>query len=213
MSDTVTAALISGAVGIVVGLLPLAYLVRKDHKEKEERLRADAERELEQGRERLATVAKTYLALLGKVMALLDVLRVDAPNADDLLKHVSEANAELQGFSQGDLLVTFGAQSPVVWADRACRRIVGKALDLAHAARVSNFTGESADETQRKIRELTSMRSTTEGRVISCDGRRKRRSSGGQNRSQALKRRATWLTTYRASLAWTGIPPQAPPDN
>jgi hypothetical protein len=180
MSDTLTAALISAGVGLVVGLVPFLYRWKKDREEARERARetgrlaraeaerrqaekrreqerktSEARRELEQQRERRATVAKTYLALLGNVMALLDVLRVDAVNADDLLKHVSEANAELQGFAQGDLVVTFGAQSPVVWADRACRQIIRKALDLAHNARANHHEGERAVQTQNEIRTLT----------------------------------------------------------
>ena len=180
MRDRVTAALISAGVGLVVGLAPFVYRVKKDREQarertleavrlaeaeaerrqaderrEQERKDSEARRELEQQRERRATVAKTYLALLGNVMALLDVLRVDAVNADDLLKHVSEANAELQGFAQGDLVVTFGAQSPVVWADRACRQIIRKALDLAHTARADHQEGERAVQTQNEICMLT----------------------------------------------------------
>ena len=100
-------------------------------------------------------MAGTYLAQLGTVMALLDVLRVDAANADDLLKQASKANAELQGYAQGKLLVTFGVESPVVWADMACRRILRRAVDIAHNARAEHRQDERAVATQSEIRALT----------------------------------------------------------
>jgi len=150
MSDTLLAALISGGVGLVAGLVPFWYLVRKDR----EARKAEEVREVERQREQRASVAKTYLAFLGKVLALLGVLRVDAANADDLLEQLSEANAELQGWAQGELLGTFGAQSPVVWADRACRKLVRKAVDLAHDARAERRHGECALATQNEIRAL-----------------------------------------------------------
>ncbi len=81
-------------------------------------------------------------------MALLDVLRVDAANADDLLKHASDTNAELQDFAQGELLVTFRAESPVAWADVACRRILRKAVDVAHKAPAEHLEDERAVATQ-----------------------------------------------------------------
>jgi hypothetical protein len=169
MTDTVVAALISGGVGLVIGLVPFIYRVRRDREERDERRKeaarvatieaerrnAEARQAEDRQRQELAAVAKTYLALLGKVMALLDVLRVDAANADDLLKHASDANAELQGFAQGELLVTFGAESPVVWADIACRRILRKAVDLAHNARAEHRQDERAVATQNEIRSLT----------------------------------------------------------
>jgi hypothetical protein len=148
MSDTVAAALISGGVGLVVGLVPFFL-------ERNERKSSEARRAVDQQRQELAAVAKTYLAYLGKVMALLDVLRVDAANADDLLEHASDANAELQGFAQGQLLLTFGAESPVVWADVACRRILRNAVDIAHNARAEHRQDERAVATQNEIRALT----------------------------------------------------------
>ena len=173
MSDTVVAALITGVAGLVVGLTPFVYRVRKDREEarhrktaaaaeaarlakvEDERKAAEAERELNQQRERRKAIAANYLEMLGNLMALLDVLRLDAVNADDLLWHASEASAKLQGFAQGELLVTFGARSPVIWADRACRQIIRKAVDLAHDARHAGTDSEDAIETQNAIRELT----------------------------------------------------------
>jgi hypothetical protein len=149
MSDTIAAALISGGVGIVVGLVPFAYRVRKDRKEQAGRQREA----LEQQRKELSAVASAYLAWLGKVMALLDVLRVDAANADELLQRVTDGNGELQGFAQGDLFIALSAKSPpVAWADSACRQILRKAVDLAVNARA-----EHADpvRVQNEIRALT----------------------------------------------------------
>jgi len=169
MSDAV----ISAGVGLVVGLVPFAYRVRKDREQARhrkaaadaeaarlakvevERTAAEEKREVDQQRERRKAVAGTYLEMLGNVMALLDVLRVDAVNADDLLRHASEASAKLQGLAQGELLVTFGARSPVIWADRACRQIIRKAVDLAHDARHAGKDIEAAIETQNAIREMT----------------------------------------------------------
>jgi hypothetical protein len=170
MSDTITAALISGGVGIVVGLVPFVYLMRKDREAQEERRReeerlakleeerkiSEAKRAVEQQRKELAAVASAYLALLGKVMALLDVLRVDAANADDLLKHASDANADLQGFAQGDLFVAFSTESPPVgWADAACRRILRQAIDIAINARAEDPQDTKAVAAQNEIRALT----------------------------------------------------------
>ena len=42
MTDTVTVALISGGVGLVVGLVPFIYRVRRDREEREERRREAA---------------------------------------------------------------------------------------------------------------------------------------------------------------------------
>jgi hypothetical protein len=149
MSDAITAALISGGAGIVVGLVPFAYRVRKDRREETAR-RTVA---VDDKRKELRAVASAYLACLGKVMALLDVLRVDAANADELLQRASDANAELQGFAQGELFMTFSTDSPPVrWADAACRRILRKAVDIAINGRAEHA---SAVGVQNEIRALT----------------------------------------------------------
>jgi hypothetical protein len=127
----------------------LGYRVRKDRKEEKGRKREAVEHQ----RKELTAVASAYLALLGRVMALLDVLRVDAANADELLQHASDANAELQGFAQGELFIAFSAKSPpVTWADAACRRILRKAVDIAVNARAEHMEAVGA---QNEIRALT----------------------------------------------------------
>lgn len=149
--------LIPAGVGLVVGLVPFGYTVVKDKRERRERDEMERRRELEHQRERLTAAATRYLDLLGKAMVLLEAIRVDAENADELLSAATNAIGELQGQAQGDLLVTFGgASSPVVWADRACRRIVNEALTIATDGRAHGQTGEEAFQTRRAVQELTS---------------------------------------------------------
>lgn len=165
--------LIPAGVGLVVGLVPFFYTVLKDRRERREReererqrrLEHDRERrerdekerqlEMEHERERLTAAATRYLDLLGQAMVLLEAIRVDADNADELLSGATSAVSSLQGHAQADLLVRFGASSPVVWADRACRRILKDALTMAIDARSQRQTGEAARQTQDALRQLT----------------------------------------------------------
>lgn len=147
--------LIPAAVGLIVGLVPFAYTVQRDHRERRERKKDDERRKLESQRERLTSVAMLYLKTLGFTMALLEDVRVDANNADDLLHHAANAYADLQGLAQGDLLVAFGEPSPAVWADRACRRLLDEALTKARHSRSQGHTGQAARATEAEIKQLT----------------------------------------------------------
>ncbi len=157
-----TEAIIAAGAGVVVGLVPFGYTVQKDRRERQERAKADAakhheekQRELERRRERLEAVATRYLDLLGKAMALLEAVLVDADNADELLRGATEAHSELQGHAQSKLFMDFHASPPVVWSDRACRTLLRKGLAMAGDARSQRQTGDAARETQRALRELT----------------------------------------------------------
>lgn len=167
MNMAVVTPLITAGVGLVVGLVPFAYTVFKDRRERiEQHKREEAERheqdqerrrlEVEEQRERQRIVATSCLALLGQTMSLLEAIRVDADNADELLRVASESFAHLQGVIQGNLIVTFKEASPVVWAARACSRLVAEGLRQAEEARGQHQTGQAALETQRAIRHLTS---------------------------------------------------------
>ena len=114
-------ALIGAAAGLVVGFVPFGYTVRKDKRERDERAREDVrkeeiakQRELERQRERLRAAATRYSDLLGKAMALLEAILVDADNADELLMGATEANSELQGHAQGPLFADFRESPPVI---------------------------------------------------------------------------------------------------
>jgi hypothetical protein len=151
--------------GLVVGLVPFAYTVRKDKRERAERERADAEkkaadekRELEAQRERLQATATRYGDLLGKAMALLEAVLVDADNADDLLQGATEAYSDLQGHAQGPLFMSFTSSPPVIWSDRLCRKVLREGLTMAGDARAQRQTGAEALKTQYALRELTSYR-------------------------------------------------------
>lgn len=155
-------ALIGAASGLVVGLVPFGYTVRKDKRERGDRARADARREeaekvreLERQRERLRAAATRYADLLGKAMALLEAVLVDADNADELLLGATEANSELQGHAQSALFMEFRESPPVIWSDRACRTMLHKGLTLAGEARAQRQTGDAARETQNALRQLT----------------------------------------------------------
>jgi hypothetical protein len=157
-----TEALIGAGAGIIVGLVPFGYTVRKDRRERQERATADAARqhedqqhEIERQRERLKAVATRYLDLLGKAMVLLEAVRVDADNADELLRGATEAHSELQGHAQSKLFMEFQASPPVVWSDRTCRILLKKGLEMADDARSQRQTGDAARETQRALRRLT----------------------------------------------------------
>jgi hypothetical protein len=157
-------ALIGAGVGLVVGLVPFGYTVRKDNRERDDRARADArkeeaeqQRELERQRERLRTAATRYADLLGKAMTLLEAVLVDADNADELLMGATEANSELQGHAQSALFVDFQGSPPVIWSDRVCRTVLRKGLTLAGDARSQRQTGDAARETQSALRHLTTI--------------------------------------------------------
>jgi hypothetical protein len=159
---SMTEALIGAASGLVVGLVPFGYTVRKDKRERDERARADArkeeaekQRELERQRERLRAAATRYSDLLGKAMALLEAVLVDADNADELLIGATQANGDLQGHAQGPLFAEFLESPPVIWSDRVCRTVLRKGLTLADDARAQRQTGDVARETQLAVRELT----------------------------------------------------------
>src|SRR5215472_12389054 len=152
MNMALVTPLITAGVGLIVGLVPFAYTVFKDGRERIERhQREEAERreqdqerrqlEVEEQRERRRIVATSCLTLLGQTMSLMESIRVDADNADELIRIASESLAQLQGLTQGDLLVTFGASSPVVWAARACLRLVDEGLRRAEDARGQRQTG------------------------------------------------------------------------
>jgi hypothetical protein len=186
MSATET--LITAGAGVVVGLVPFGYTVRKDRRERQERAKAEAareqeeqqrelerakadaareqkeqQRELERRRERLKAVATRYLDLLGKAMALLEAVLVDADNADELLQSADEAHSDLQGHAQSKLFMDFHESPPVIWSDRVCRTVLRKGLEMSRAARSQRQTGDAARETQRAIRELTMTGIDTDG--------------------------------------------------
>jgi hypothetical protein len=152
---SVAETLVTAGAGVVVGLLPFGYTVRKDRRERREREASDKRRELEHEQERLTAAATRYFDLLGKTMALLEAVLVDADNADELLRDATEASSELQGHAQADLLVTFGASSPAVWADRACRRLIREGLTMATEARSQRQSGQEARQTWYALRQLT----------------------------------------------------------
>jgi hypothetical protein len=157
-----TDTLIGAAAGLVAGLVPFGYTVRKDRRERQEREKEDAakkheheQQELERKRERLTAAATRYLDLLGKAMALLEAVLVDADNADELLHSATGAHGELQGHAQSELFMDFQASPPVIWSDKACRTLLRKGLELANDARSQRQTGDAARKTQYELRELT----------------------------------------------------------
>jgi len=159
---SMTEALIGAASGLVVGLVPFGYTVYKDNRERDERAKANARKEeaekqheLERQRERLRAAATRYSDLLGKAMALLEAVLVDADNADEVLMGATEANSELQGHAQGPLFAEFRESPPVIWSDRVCRTVLRRGMTLAGDARAQRQTGDAARETQLAVRELT----------------------------------------------------------
>jgi hypothetical protein len=157
-------ALVGAGAGLVVGLVPFGYTVRKDSRERDDRAKADARRgeaekqqKLEHERERLRAAATRYVDLLGKAMALLEAILVDADNADELLMGATGASGELQGHAQSALFMEFQGSPPVIWSDRVCRTMLRKGLALAGDARSERRTGDAARETQRVLRELTAL--------------------------------------------------------
>jgi hypothetical protein len=152
---TVTETLISAGVGLVIGLVPFGYKVWTDREAQRKRERAEKERDIEQERERRRSVATLYLERLARTMALLEAIHVDADNADELLNGASLAYADLTGLGQGELLMTFGESSPVVWADRACRRLLDKGLAVTREARSQRQTGQEAWDTSMEVKYLT----------------------------------------------------------
>ena len=175
-------ALVGAVVGLIVGLVPFGYTVwrdkeqartdkmkreeqaRNDQLERDERARADAnraeaekQRQLEDHRERMRTVATRYGDLLGKTMALLEAVVVDADNADQLLWSATEAHSELQGHAQGALLTQFTDSPPVIWSDRACRKLLREGLTVAGNARSQRLTGADARATQQDLQRLTAI--------------------------------------------------------
>ena len=161
---SVAETLIPAGVGLVVGLVPFGYTVHRDRRERHERAKADARKELEEQRqalerqrEQMRAVKTRYLDLLGKAMALLEAVLVDADNADQLLWGATGAKAELEGLGQGDLFVTFGASPPVIWSDHVCRTLLRSGLTMAGDARAQRQTGDAARETQRALRQLTTI--------------------------------------------------------
>jgi hypothetical protein len=153
-----------------VGLLPFAYTVRKDKREREERVRADAKKEeaekergLEEQRARMRATAMRYGDLLGKAMALLEAILVDADNADQLIWSATDAQSELEGHAQGFLRTEFKESPPVIWADRACRKVLRDGLNIASDARAERQTGAAAQATQRTLQRLTMVDIDTAG--------------------------------------------------
>jgi hypothetical protein len=139
-------ALIGAAAGLVAGLVPFGYTVHKDK-----------QRKVETQRERLSAAATRYSDLLGKAMALLEAVLVDADNADELLASATEAHSELQGHAQGALFADFRESPPVIWSDRVCRALLRTGIRLAGDARSQRQTGDAARETQDSLRRLTTM--------------------------------------------------------
>lgn len=152
---SVTETLIPAGAGLVVGLVPWLHSLRRERVKRDERERSERKRELEHQREQLTTAATRYLELLGQAMVLLEAIRVDADNADDLIQAATSAISELQGHAHADLLVTFGESSPAIWADRACRRLLTEALTIATEARSMRQTAEAARQTHDSLRRLT----------------------------------------------------------
>lgn len=147
-ADVVTA--IGGIAAVVVTAAALGLKVHTDH-----RAREDAKENQEATeRQHRVEASKHYLNALGSTCALLDGLVVDADNADDLISKATTQFAVLQGIGQSELVTVFGDTPPVVWADRACRRILDQALTLARHARKERQTGEAAQETSYRISEL-----------------------------------------------------------
>jgi hypothetical protein len=152
---TMAEALVGAGGGLIAGLVPFAYTVRKGRRERIERAQADALRQKAEEQRELRAAATRYMDLLGKAMALLEAVLVDADNADELLRGATNAQADLQGHAQSSLFVGFQKSPPVIWSDRVCRTVLKKGLTLAENARAKRQTGEAARETQRAIRELT----------------------------------------------------------
>jgi hypothetical protein len=160
---SVAETLIPAGVGLAVGLIPFGYTVRKDRRERQERLdeqrrRESKEQRLEEQRQRdrLEAVATRHLGLLGHAMTLLEAILVDADNADELLSAATAAIADLNDHAQGDLFVMFEGSPTVIWADRACRRLLEEGRTLAVTARAERQTGETARKTWNDLRDLTS---------------------------------------------------------
>jgi hypothetical protein len=176
--------LITAGAGLVVGLLPFGYAVRRDRREAaeravkaerdqrgraeaderrqreraaaEERRRSDKEEQaLERRVEQMRASRIRFLDLLGKAMVLLEAVLVDADNADELLWGATDAMRELQGHAQGDFFALFEQSPAVLWADSTCRDLLGAGLEMASAARAERQTGSQARETQDALRRLT----------------------------------------------------------
>ncbi|WP_405908721.1 hypothetical protein OG742_30395 [Streptomyces sp. NBC_00828] len=140
-------AVMGGLGAFLVGVGSLVYLVFKNR-----------ERERVRQRERRQEAAKDYLKSLGHTCAMLDNILIDAGNADNLIFEASKSFAEMQSIGQGQLVTLFGANTPVSWADSACRRLLGKALDMAGQARkayTEERSGETVLQTSSRIRHLT----------------------------------------------------------
>ena len=169
MSDVLLGALI-GAVGIVlaasVGLIPLAWRIRKDRKDRVEETKRKAAHDLEQIRENRRRAAAVYRGLLGTVTASLEALSVDANNADQLLNNAESMFLELQRYGQSEIPFAFGQESAIVWTERANRHILRLALDLARSSRASHDTGEAARATEAKIRDYTLGHVDMEARAV-----------------------------------------------
>lgn len=153
MSDTLVGALIGAVGGVLAALLPLLYIVRKDRRQQRQESEQRKTRELERYHERREHAAIAYLALLGALTAALDALRLDADNADDLLHYAGTLYGELQKYGQSEILFAFGEDSAVVWTERANRRLLRQALDLAREARTKRETGEQARATEWRIQQ------------------------------------------------------------
>ena len=149
--------LVGAGVGLVVGFVPFGYTVCKDLRERKDREKAAARAERENQRKELRAAAIRYADLLGKAMALLEAVLVDADNADDLLMSATEASVELQGHAQSALFVEFRGSPPVIWSDRVCRSVLRKGLTLAGDARAERQTGDAARTTQQALRQLTTV--------------------------------------------------------
>ncbi len=155
MSDTLLGALIGAAGGVLAALFPLVYIIRKDRRQQRQESEQQKARELERYHERRKHAAIAYLALLGAVTAALDALRLDADDADDLLHHAGTMFGELQKYGQSEILFDFGEDSAVVWTERANRRLLSQALNLARQARTKRETGEEARATEWRIQQLS----------------------------------------------------------
>jgi hypothetical protein len=144
-------ALVGAAVGLIAGLVPFGYTVAKDKREREERdqaddakEKADKQRSLESHRERMQAVAVRYIDLLGKTMALLDAIDLEAKNAEQLLASATDAYGDLQGHAHGALRTQFEESSAVIWSDRICRKLLRDGLDLARRYLRDRPTGDTA---------------------------------------------------------------------
>ncbi|MFF3821406.1 hypothetical protein ACFYYD_33375 [Streptomyces bluensis] len=160
---TVLDSVLSGVAGVVLATAAtLGYTWHKDRRDRNDREAAEARRREERSekeragqQERRQEVSAHYLSCLGTTFAALDAVLVDASNADELIRIASDSYGELQGIGQGKLVTLFGADSPVVWADRAMRRILDDALVTVRQARSQGQTGDAAQQTSYIIRQLT----------------------------------------------------------